>query len=76
MATDLEVQVLRQQIADLQALVQRLQASQPDSIAILGPRSDLTGGKGVRVRIGLLSDATYGIERFTSAGTRQTVTWA
>jgi hypothetical protein len=47
---------------------------------IWGPRSDDPEGDGsnvgVRVRIGELSDGSYGIERYTSAGVRQTPTWS
>lgn len=53
----------------------RAEAGTPESYAILGPRSDLATGVGVRVRIGLLSDGSYGIERYTSSGTRQVPTW-
>lgn len=48
----------------------------PDSFALNGPRSDLAGGWGVRVRMGLLSDGSYGVERYTSTGVRQVPTWS
>lgn len=48
----------------------------PDSTALNGPRSDLASGWGIRVRFGLLSDGSYGIERYTASGTRQVPTWS
>lgn len=50
------------------------------SYEVWGTRTDDPEGDGsnigVRVRFGLLSDGSYGIERYTSAGTRQTPTWS
>lgn len=51
-----------------------------DTIEIWGTRTDDPEGdgsnEGVRVRVGELSDGTFGIERYTSTGTRQTPTWS
>jgi hypothetical protein len=45
-----------------------------------GTRTDLASpthpAYGPRVTIGLLSDGSYGIERWTSAGVRTTPTWS
>jgi hypothetical protein len=48
----------------------------PDSVALNGPRNDLPSLWGVRVRIGLLSDGSYGVERYTINGIRQVPTWS
>lgn len=48
----------------------------PDSTAWNGPRTDLSTGWGVRVRVGKLSDGSFGIERYTSTGVRQVPTWS
>lgn len=65
----------RRDVDELERRVAALERATPDSFAIFGPRSDLAGGRGVRVRVGLLSDGTYGVERFSSAGTRTVPTW-
>jgi hypothetical protein len=44
---------------------------QDESFAWFGSRSDLPQGRGIRTRIGLLSDGTFGAEIFTSTGTRR-----
>jgi hypothetical protein len=56
--------------------VERQESGTPERFAILGPRSDAASGFGVRVRIGLLGDGSFGIERFSASGTRQTTTWS
>ncbi len=48
----------------------------PAKTSLNGVRSDLPEGHGVRVRIGELSDGSFGIERYSSAGVRTTVTWS
>ena len=50
--------------------------SSPEGFAYHGVRTDLPGGRGIRTRIGRLSDGSYGIERYTSTGVRQVVTWS
>jgi hypothetical protein len=52
-----------------------LERQNPRTYVVTGPRSDLPGGVGPRVRYGELSDGTYGVERWTSAGVRQLPTW-
>jgi hypothetical protein len=56
--------------------LERVTITTPTSYSINGPRSDLTGGWGPRVRIGILSDLSYGIERYSSGGVRTTPTWS
>lgn len=55
-------------------------AVQPATTSLSGPRTDDPHGngsnRGVRVRIGLLSDGSYGVERWLEDGTRQTPTWS
>lgn len=63
------------ELDELARRVAALERSAPDSFAVYGPRSDLAGGRGVRVRFGLLSDGTYGVERFSAAGVRTVPTW-
>lgn len=70
-------------LALLAALDRRLRAlerAHPEATSYEGPRSDDPhangSNRGLRVRIGLLSDGTYGIERWTEAGVRQTPTWS
>lgn len=53
-----------------------LERAKPTAIVVEGPRSDLTGNRGPRVQMGLLTDGTYGIERWSSTGVRQTPTWS
>lgn len=66
----------QRQIGQVTKQVQVQETVTPDSYCINGPRSDLPSGWGPRVRIGLLSDSSYGIERYTSTGVRQTTTWS
>ncbi|MEZ5101154.1 MAG: hypothetical protein R3C15_15410 [Thermoleophilia bacterium] len=63
-------------LAELERRVSALERNSPDSIAVYGPRDDLDARRGVRVRIGRLSDGSYGIERFAQDGTRTVPTWA
>jgi hypothetical protein len=46
------------------------------SVSYHGPRTDIGRGWGVRVRIGRLSDGSYGVERWTTGGSRQTPSWS
>jgi hypothetical protein len=48
----------------------------PERNAINGLRTDADDGWGTRFRFGLLDDGSYGVERFTSGGARQTLTWS
>jgi hypothetical protein len=48
----------------------------PDTLALNGPRSDDPAGWNTRIHFGLLTDGSYGLERITSNGTRQVVTWS
>jgi hypothetical protein len=61
-------------LGELERRLRALESSTPQSITFHGPRSDL-GGTGPRVRIGLLSDDTYGVERWAEDGTRSVPTW-
>ena len=56
--------------------LERAERARPESTIFEGPRTDLSSGRGVRVRIGLLSDGTYGVERFAADGTRTVATFA
>jgi hypothetical protein len=51
-------------------------ANVPEKVALNGPRLDDPSGWGTRYRLGKLSDGSYGVERFTSSGTRQTIVWS
>jgi hypothetical protein len=52
---------------------------QPETTSLSGPRTDDPHGngsqRGVRVRIGKLSDGSYGVERWLADGTRQVPSW-
>lgn len=52
--------------------------SRHDSYVFYGPRNDSPygGEDGPRVQVGLLSDGTYGVERWDADGGRTTPTWA
>lgn len=70
-------------LAILDVIGERLRAlerAHPETTSFEGPRSDDPHGngsnRGPRVRVGLLSDGSYGIERWTESGTRQTPTWS
>lgn len=54
----------------------RAAVTTPEFTIYPGPRSDLPGGWGPRVRTGLLSDTTYGIERWSSTGVRTVGTFS
>lgn len=55
----------------LAALERELEAQKKEnSFTIYGERTDLATGIGPRARFGVLSDGTYGAERWTSAGVR------
>lgn len=54
----------------------RVPAVARETHVFYGQRTDLPAGWGPRVRIGLLSDGSYGVERWTSSGTRQVPTWS
>lgn len=56
----------------LRALARRA----PQYVVVEGPRTDIAGGRGPRARFGLLSDGTYGAERWTAAGVRTVATFA
>lgn len=65
---------------DLSRQVSALATAQPETTSLAGPRSDDPHGngsmRGVRVRVGLLSDGSYGVERWLEDGTRQVPSWA
>ena len=65
-------------LAQLAKQVESLQRRRLRTATFYGTRDDApySGGLGPRVRVGELSDGTFGIERYTAAGVRQTVTWA
>lgn len=67
-------------IQGLNTRLKALERAHPETTSFEGPRSDDPHGngsnRGPRVRIGLLSDGSYGIERWTEAGVRQTPTWS
>lgn len=60
---------------ELQARLGALERRAPPYQTVDGPRTDLPSGRGPRVRTGLLTDGSYGIERWTEAGVRQIPTW-
>lgn len=57
-------------VAETAAKVSEVERANPDTFSVLGARTDLAGGRGVRVRYGLLPDGVYGQEVFTEAGRR------
>lgn len=63
-------------IAQLERRLQGVERLHPEFIVVEGARTDLAGGRGPRVRFGLLTDSNYGVERWTSAGARQVPTWS
>lgn len=67
---------LRALMEDVKRRLRALERVHPESATYEGPRSDLAAGRGPRVRVGLLSDGTYGIERWSSAGSREVGTFA
>lgn len=61
----------------LAALERKAEAQEKQtSITFLGSRTDLAAGIGPRARFGVLTDGTFGAERWTSAGVRQLPTWS
>ena len=64
----------------LRERVRRLEQANPEVVVVYGPRSDaaadVEGGEGPRLRLGVLSDGTYGVERWTEAGARQVATFS
>lgn len=70
-----------QLLDDYERRLRALERTSPVSVTFRGPRTDagtpgVVDGKGPRVRIGLLSDGSYGVERWTAAGVRQVPTWS
>lgn len=70
---------LKNRLLDLERRVAALGRSRAVFLTFDGPRSDDPRGDGSdigpRVRIGLLSDDSYGVERWLEDGTRETPTW-
>jgi hypothetical protein len=63
-------------LARIEARLASLERLNFESIVLDGPRSDLPALVGPRVRIGLLSDGSYGVERWSASGVRTTPTWS
>lgn len=67
-------------VLELARRVSALERGRPQAGQIDGPRSDDPAGDGslwgARLRWGLLSDGSYGVERWASDGTRTTPTWS
>ena len=59
---------LWRRVASLERQVEAMEKQ--GSVIIFGTRSDLAAGVGPRVQMGVLTDGTFGIERWTSAGVR------
>jgi hypothetical protein len=71
-----DLAALREIIRDLQQRVAALESGAPDYWQVFGPRADLAEGDGRRVRVGLLSDGTYGVERWNgTTGVRTVPSW-
>lgn len=71
---------LLDQLDEFDRRLRNVERSKPTAIVFTGPRTDtatdgVVNGEGPRVRIGLLSDGTYGVERWQADGTRETPTW-
>lgn len=67
---------LLDELDDVQRRLRALERSAPAYIVVEGPRTDIAGGRGPRARFGLLSDGSYGAERWTAAGVRTVATFA
>jgi hypothetical protein len=67
-------------LTGIERRLRAVERAHPTTTSYDGPRADDPAGDGShwgpRVRIGLLADGTYGVERWTSTGVRQTPTWS
>lgn len=66
---------LVEEVISLRERVGALERRAPTYSTVDGPRSDLPAGRGPRLRYGLLSDGSYGVERWTLEGVRQLPAW-
>lgn len=67
---------LMNELDDVQRRLRALERRAPQYLVVEGPRTDLAGGRGPRARFGLLTDGTYGAERWTAAGARTVAAFA
>lgn len=66
---------LADRLAGIERRLRAMERGFPQVLTLEGPRTDLPAGRGPRVRIGLLSDDTYGAERWAEDGTHSVADW-